>query len=91
MLYFVVRVGESLVESVIPRTSAEELNLKNGDSGRVVVESTEVCVQNDCAASRAFYRSSTRAQPPARPAAVRRGLGRIEIGLSVVSPAGRFC
>jgi len=47
MAHVVVRVGESIVESVITRTSAEELNLKKGDSVRVVVKSTEVMIQKD--------------------------------------------
>jgi molybdate transport system regulatory protein len=47
MAHVVVRVGESLVESVITRTSAEELKLKKGDSVRVVVKSTEVMIQKD--------------------------------------------
>ena len=40
-----VRVGENLIESVITRTSAEELALKKGDSVKVVVKSTEVMIQ----------------------------------------------
>lgn len=40
-----VRVGENMVESVITRSSAEELGLKKGDSVRVVVKSTEVMIQ----------------------------------------------
>ena len=47
MAHVVVKVGESLVESVITRTSAEELRLKKGDSVRVVVKSTEVMIQKD--------------------------------------------
>jgi len=47
MAHVVVRVGESMVESVITRTSAEELKLKKGDSVRVVVKSTEVMIQKD--------------------------------------------
>jgi molybdopterin-binding protein len=43
----VERVGNSLVESVITRTSAEELRLKKGDAVRVVVKSTEVMIQKD--------------------------------------------
>jgi molybdopterin-binding protein len=39
MAHVIVRVGESVVESVITRTGAEELNLKKGDSVRVVVKS----------------------------------------------------
>ena len=41
----VVRVGESKVESVITRSSAEELGLKKGDSVHIVVKSTEVMIQ----------------------------------------------
>jgi molybdopterin-binding protein len=47
MAHVVVRVGTSVVESVITRTSAEELQLKKGDSVRVVVKSTEVMIQKD--------------------------------------------
>jgi molybdopterin-binding protein len=47
MAHVVVRVGDSMVESVITRTSAEELNLKKGDAVRVVVKSTEVMIQKD--------------------------------------------
>jgi len=45
MAHIVVRVGESVVESVITRTSADELGLKKGDSVRVVIKSTEVMIQ----------------------------------------------
>ena len=37
MAHVVVKVGENHVESVITRTSAEELALKTGDAVRVVV------------------------------------------------------
>lgn len=47
MAHVVVKVGNSTIESVITRTSAEELNLKKGDSVRVVVKSTEVMIQKD--------------------------------------------
>jgi len=47
MAHVTVRIGQSLVESVITRTSAEELGLKKGDSVRVVVKSTEVMIQKD--------------------------------------------
>jgi molybdopterin-binding protein len=47
MAHVVVKVGESIVESVITRTSAEDLNLKKGDAVRVVVKSTEVMIQKD--------------------------------------------
>ena len=45
MAHVVVRVGQSQIESVITRTSAEELGLKKGDSVHVVVKSTEVMIQ----------------------------------------------
>ena len=47
MAHVVVKVGSSLIESVITRSSAEELALKKGDSVRVVVKSTEVMIQKD--------------------------------------------
>jgi molybdopterin-binding protein len=47
MAHVVVRVGDQLVESVITRTSAEELGLKIGDRVRVVIKSTEVMIQKD--------------------------------------------
>jgi len=47
MAHVVVKVGSSLIESVITRSSAEELGLKKGDSVRVVVKSTEVMIQKD--------------------------------------------
>jgi molybdopterin-binding protein len=47
MAHVVVKVGDNLIESVITRNSAEELQLKKGDSVRVVVKSTEVMIQKD--------------------------------------------
>ena len=47
MAHVVVRVGDNVIESVITRTSAEDLALKKGDSVRVVVKSTEVMIQKD--------------------------------------------
>jgi len=47
MAHVVVKVGDSLIESVITRSSAEELKLKKGDKVRVVVKSTEVMIQKD--------------------------------------------
>lgn len=44
MAHVVVKVGDNLVESVITRTSAEELGLKKGDAVKVVVKSTEVMI-----------------------------------------------
>lgn len=47
MAHVVVRVGDNVIESVITRSSAEELGLKKGDAVRVVVKSTEVMIQKD--------------------------------------------
>jgi molybdopterin-binding protein len=47
MARIVVKVGDNTIESVITRQSAEELRLKQGDSVRVVVKSTEVMIQKD--------------------------------------------
>jgi molybdopterin-binding protein len=45
MARIVVKVGENVMESVITRQSAEELGLKQGDSVRVIVKSTEAMIQ----------------------------------------------
>ena len=45
MARIVVKVGGNVIESVITRQSAEELGLKEGDSVRVIVKSTEVMIQ----------------------------------------------
>jgi molybdopterin-binding protein len=45
MAHVIVKVGDNQIESVITRTSAEELGLKKGDAVRVVVKSTEVMIQ----------------------------------------------
>jgi len=47
MAHVTVRVGDNLIESVITRTSAEDLGLKKGDEVRVVIKSTEVMIQKD--------------------------------------------
>jgi molybdopterin-binding protein len=47
MAHAVVRVGDNLIESVITRTSAEDLKLKVGDAVKVVIKSTEVMIQKD--------------------------------------------
>lgn len=41
----VVKVGDNHIESVITRTSVEEMGLKKGDAVHVVVKSTEVMIQ----------------------------------------------
>lgn len=45
MAHIVVRVGRNLIESIITRRSAEEMNLKKGDKVKVVVKATEVMVR----------------------------------------------
>jgi molybdopterin-binding protein len=47
MAHVLVSVGENVIESVITRTSAEELNLKQGDTVYVVIKSTEVMIRKD--------------------------------------------
>ena len=47
MAHVVVRVGDNLIESAITRRSADELNLKKGDTVIAVVKATEVMIQKD--------------------------------------------
>jgi molybdopterin-binding protein len=47
MAHVTVKAGDNTIESVITRTSADELGLKKGDRVRVVVKSTEVMIQKD--------------------------------------------
>jgi molybdopterin-binding protein len=47
MAHVVVRVGDTLIESIITRRSAEELKLKKGDTVAAVVKATEVMIQKD--------------------------------------------
>lgn len=47
MAHVVVRVGENLIESIITRSSAEELKLKKGDTVSAVIKSTEVMIRKD--------------------------------------------
>ena len=44
MAHITVQVGESLIESVITRKSADELKLKKGDAVTVTVKATEVMI-----------------------------------------------
>jgi molybdopterin-binding protein len=44
LAHITVRVGDSVIESVITRRSAEELGLKKGDSVTAVVKATEVMI-----------------------------------------------
>jgi molybdopterin-binding protein len=45
MARVVVRVGDNLIESVITRRSAEEMNLKVGDTVSAVIKSTEIMLE----------------------------------------------
>jgi molybdopterin-binding protein len=45
MAHVVVRFGDNLIESVITRRSAEEMNLKVGDTVSAVIKSTEVLLE----------------------------------------------
>lgn len=42
-----VKVGNNVIESVITKRSAEELNLKKGDKVTAVIKATEVMIQKD--------------------------------------------
>jgi molybdopterin-binding protein len=44
MAHVTIRVGQNLIDSVITRKSADELNLKKGDAVIAVVKATEVMV-----------------------------------------------
>ena len=45
--HVVVGVGDNLIESAITRRSAEELQLKKGDTVTAIIKSTEVMIQKD--------------------------------------------
>ena len=45
MAHVGVRVGKNTIESVITKRSAEEMNLKVGDTVSAVIKSTEVMLQ----------------------------------------------
>lgn len=47
MAHVDVRIGKSIIESVITRRSADKLALKKGDKVTVVIKSTEVMLQKD--------------------------------------------
>lgn len=44
MAHITIEVGENVIESVITRRRADELNLKKGDSVTAVIKATEVLV-----------------------------------------------
>ena len=41
------KVGNKVIESVITKRSADELNLKKGDKVTAVIKATEVMIQKD--------------------------------------------
>lgn len=43
--HVVMRVGDNVIESVITKRSAEEMNLKVGDTVSAVIKSTEVMLE----------------------------------------------
>jgi len=45
MAHVVIQVGNNLIESVITRRSAEEMNLKIGDTVSAVIKSTEIMIE----------------------------------------------
>ena len=45
MAHVVIKVGNNLIESVITRRSAEEMQLKIGDTVSAVIKSTEVMLE----------------------------------------------
>jgi len=47
MAHVVVRVGTSVIESVITKRSAEEMKLKVGDKVSAVIKSTEVMLEKN--------------------------------------------
>jgi molybdopterin-binding protein len=47
MAHVVMRVGKSLIESVITRRSADEMKLKVGDKVSAVIKSTEVMLEKN--------------------------------------------
>jgi len=44
LAHITVRVGESVIESVITKRSAQDMGLKKGDSVTAVVKATEVMI-----------------------------------------------
>jgi molybdopterin-binding protein len=44
LAHVTIRVGDSIIESVITKRSAEEMNLETGDEVTAVVKATEVMI-----------------------------------------------
>ena len=47
MAHVVVSVGDNVIESAITRRSAEELQLKKGDTVIAIIKSADVMIQKD--------------------------------------------
>jgi molybdopterin-binding protein len=47
MAHLTIKVGQNVIESVITRQSAEEMNLKKGDTVTAVIKATEVMVSKE--------------------------------------------
>jgi molybdopterin-binding protein len=47
MAHVVVRVGDHLIESAITRSSADELQLKAGDTVTAIIKAMDVIIQKD--------------------------------------------
>jgi molybdopterin-binding protein len=47
MAHVTIKVGQNVIESVITRQSADEMNLKKGDTVTAVVKATEVMVSKE--------------------------------------------
>ena len=47
MAHVVVSVGDNVIESAITRRSAEELQIKKGDTVIAIMKSTDVMIQKD--------------------------------------------
>jgi molybdopterin-binding protein len=45
--HITIKVGRNLIESVITSQSAEEMNLKKGDTVSAVIKATEVMISKD--------------------------------------------
>ena len=47
MAHIVVRVGDNLIESAITRRSADEMQLKKGDTVSAIIKATEVMIARE--------------------------------------------
>lgn len=47
MAHVVMRVGDNLIESAITRRSADELQIKKGDTVTAIIKSSEVLIQKN--------------------------------------------